>query len=261
MRLIFIAPLLGLVGCAVGGTNGPYDASRGTGRILSADNRAIVVMPNVNVLQRTDGGTSPASFQIVPRTVVCAEPQADAIRAVAQELAAGLKASSPVTGGTVAADASLAAAAREAVGSMAQRTPTVQLMRDTLYRACEGVMNGVLDTSHVEFIASRIDNIMVALHAIDGLTNAPNVAPIAITVPGSATATPGGTTTAGATTVNLTSPNAPTRSPLDANNANQIAASVVCIVALSLFDTERVGRTDAKDFCAPFRNQAILARR
>lgn len=167
-------------GCSAGGTYRSFDVNDGSGAVISADKRAIIVMKDVDV---RNGDKTP----LHRATLVCAEPQPDAIRAVAQELSGAIEAqvnaAAPAAGGTGAngsGSASLSTAAAEAVASLGARTPTVQLLRDTLYRTCEGVANGVLGTEHVQFIASRIDNVMLGLHAIDGLTGMHGGAAVAI---------------------------------------------------------------------------------
>lgn len=167
------ASLLALIaaGCSsIGGTYESFDVNDGSGAILSADKRAILVWKDVAVQH---GNGKPDQRKIV----ACPEPQPDAIRAVAEQLSgaikAKVKAETQDSGGAGAegeGSAELAKAASEAVAELGKRTPTVQLLRDALYRSCEGVANGVLGTQHVEFIASRIDNLMLGLHAIDGLT-------------------------------------------------------------------------------------------
>ncbi len=122
--------------------------------ILSADLRGILVLER--------GG----------ETIVCAEPQPDAVRAVAEQFATSLEV--PIAAErTVGAE--LSRATQEAVASIGIRTPTIQLMRDLLYRACEAVMNGAIrngDDGEDKLweVARAVDNMTIALHAIDGLT-------------------------------------------------------------------------------------------
>ncbi len=185
--LVFAASALAVAGCGTGGTFETVEIGKGHSVVMSADKRAVVVLTGV----AGDGGAG--------RTVVCAEPQPDALRAIAHELAARAEATGgPAGGGEARAQGELSAAAREAIASLGSRTPTVQLMRDTLYRACEGVMNGILKEQHVEFVASRIDNVMIGLHAIDGLTGMAAAPTVAIGTLNAARTTESGTTAEGA---------------------------------------------------------------
>jgi hypothetical protein len=167
------ASLLALIaaGCSsIGGTYESFDVNDGSGAILSADKRAILVWKGVKV--KNGNGLSD------PREIVaCPEPQPDAMRAVAEQFSGAIKAkvkAEAQDGGGAGAEgegsAEMAKAASEAVAELGKRTPTVQLLRDALYRTCEGVANGVLGTHDVPFIVSQLDNLMLGLHAIDGLT-------------------------------------------------------------------------------------------
>jgi hypothetical protein len=195
------------------------------------------------------GQPVPESYRWRPRTVVCAEPQPDAIRAVARELAAAIKAEAPATAGAAKADAGVSLGAREAVASLAIRTPTVQLMRDALYRACEGIINGVLDRSHVQFIASRLDNIMIGLHAIDGLTDRRAAPAVAIGFTGGETKA---STDGSGKPVDVTIKPGEMKVEIKATDAGQqgrddkTAAAVVCVVAVALIEKE--GLSFCKDF-------------
>jgi hypothetical protein len=234
------ASLLALMaaGCSsIGGTYSSFDVNDGSGAILSADKRAILVWENVKV---QNGAEEPISRNVV----ACAEPQPDAMRAVAQELSAAIKATvnaqgpaAGVAGANGTGSAALSSAASEAVASLGKRTPTVQLMRDALYRTCEGVANGVLGTQHVQLIASRIDNLMLGLHAIDGLTGMHATPATAIgTVVGAGTSGKAAETGTETTTVPL-NVNLKIESPTAASpNLETISAEVRKIVAISLLD-------------------------
>jgi len=166
------AGLLALIaaGCSsIGGTYESFDVNDGSGAILSADKRAILVWKDAAV-QNGD--------KFDPRKIIaCPEPQPDAIRAVAEQFSSAIKAKVKAeaqdgggAGGEGEGSAEMAKAASEAVAELGKRTPAVQLLRDALYRTCEGVANGVLGTQDVPFIVSQLDNLMLGLHAIDGLT-------------------------------------------------------------------------------------------
>jgi hypothetical protein len=214
-----------VAGCETGGVIASRPIPESSALILSADNRAIIVSG-----PRETG---------VP--ITCAEPQPDAIRAVAQELAAALTAKGVLQGAPGAeASAGVSAAAREAVAELGRRTPTIQLMRDALYRACEAVMNGVFDTSHVPLIATRIDNVMIGLHAIDGLTSLGRSGGAGAAISASATGGAsaggpgGGTATAPTSTVTVAPGAQGTAGSLDDRAVAAIASAVTDIVRQSL---------------------------
>jgi hypothetical protein len=71
------------------------------------------------------------------KRVVCAEPRPDAVMGIAASGA--LKAAMADKG-----SAKIAASLAEAIGELGDRIPTIQLLRDALYRACEAYLNEYL---------------------------------------------------------------------------------------------------------------------
>jgi hypothetical protein len=102
----------------------------------------------------------------------------------AAALAAGGNAPLPSAGGVAGQgtiSAGLGASSSEAVASLGIRTQTIELLRDGYYRACEGLINGVIDDDDYAIILANIDATMIALAAVDalsvaGTTRAPGVA-------------------------------------------------------------------------------------
>lgn len=117
---------------------------------IDAKQRVIVTVPGAN-----PDGSAFIRF--------CAEPSPDALSALA---AAG-------NGGLTAAEkASLQAAFSfsETASNIGLRTQSIQLMRDAMYRICEGVASGVLTSGQFETLHRRFQNSMVAILAIEQLT-------------------------------------------------------------------------------------------
>lgn len=95
--------------------------------------------------------------------VTCAEPSPDAIMGIA---ASGALEASILDKGSAKVAASMA----EAIGELGKRTPTIQLLRDALYRACEAYMNGVFGADHYKKMLYGYDDLVVTLLAIESLT-------------------------------------------------------------------------------------------
>jgi hypothetical protein len=137
--------------------------------------------------------------QNVQRRALCVEPSPDAAVARAAALAAGANSPLPPVGGVAGPgtiSTGLGASSSEAVASLGIRTQTIELLRDGYYRACEGLINGVIDDDDYEIILANIDATMIALAAVDalsvsGTTRAPGVA---ITSGGATGTAPGSTT-------------------------------------------------------------------
>lgn len=102
------------------------------------------------------------------RTVYCAEPSPDAFASISRTITGSL--------GRSAADDSISAdlaesLAKQASAALSARNATIQLLRDGLYRACEGYASGALTETEYARIAKQYQNIMAALLSIELLSN------------------------------------------------------------------------------------------
>jgi len=109
--------------------------------------------------------------------VICAEPSPDALSALAASQ--GLSVATP-QGTTVGQSLSIA----EAAGAIGLRTQSIQLMRDHMYRICEGYSSGAISPLAFQLLHRRFQTTMVGILAIEQLTGA--VRPPAIILGGSA---------------------------------------------------------------------------
>ncbi len=107
------------------------------------------------------------------KQIVCAEPSPDALVAIAQAASAQ---------GALAGKGSVGVSfsSSESAASMGIRTATIQLLRDALYRACEAYLNGAVDEFGYGLILSSIDDVMVSLMGIEGLTGMQRAAQVAL---------------------------------------------------------------------------------
>lgn len=151
--LLSIVALFGLIGCSSTiHKRFSMDRPSATSISLDAKQRLVVV---------TDGGG-----EVGTRRVLCAEPSPDALVGIAASGALEAVIASKGSG-------KLAGSLAEAVGELGERTPTIQLLRDGLYRACEAYMNGVVGKVEYRQILSGYDDLVVTLLAIEGLTQRP----------------------------------------------------------------------------------------
>jgi len=107
------------------------------------------------------------------RRIVCAEPSPDALVAVAQAASAQAQVAGKGAGG-------ISFSLSESAASIGIRTATIQLLRDGLYRACEAYANGAIDNFGYALILNKIDDVMVTLLGIEGLTRIPPATQVAI---------------------------------------------------------------------------------
>lgn len=164
---------------------------------------------------------------------VCTEPSPDAIVARAAALAAGGNASSPGDAGASTIAGAVSGSSTESAASIGLRSQTIQLMRDAYFRACEGLLNGVIDSDNYKVILANADSVTVALAAVDALGGTTSAPAVAITA-GSANAavTPGSSTAAAGTGPGLPSVGTVVQreGKLDPSQANAIRAIALEII-------------------------------
>lgn len=116
---------------------------------LSSDaKQRFVFAPTVSVVEPASidpNGDNIPVYTVNKRQIVCAEPSPDALTAIAAGLSASFEAQQGGEGGA-GAEGQFTRTVSEAVRTIGDRTQTIQLIRDTLYRACEAYANGALDT-------------------------------------------------------------------------------------------------------------------
>jgi len=134
------------------------------GRSLSIDARQRLVLVGYRDVKRSDG-------MIVQQQIVCTEPSPDAI--VAKAAAVAASATSPQVAAAISGSMS------ESAASIGLRTPTIQLLRDGLFRACEAYLNHAITQQDYHAILFNYDRIMTALLIVEaaaGFKLPPNVA-------------------------------------------------------------------------------------
>lgn len=142
-----------------------------------------------------------------PDRILCAEPSPDAISAQARS--GGAQGRVPVSVGTPApvgnVEAAFAYATAQQVAYIGYRTATIQALRDLAFQACLGYSNGIFSRDDYRRVLASTDNVLLGMHAIDGLTGAMPAPPIVVGVGSQAGAQPGQPVNASATpaTINV----------------------------------------------------------
>jgi hypothetical protein len=167
LRLIILVPLVALVGCA-------------TQSISFKDGNSVAVQADKRVVI--------SSVDSKGSTLICAEPSPDAIAGLAAQLAAKVD----VPGGP---SGEASAGFARTMASIGVRTAGLQILRDLAYRACEGVINGVVTRKDYDTLIYGSGAVAVALIAVEGLTQM-QPAPLVSVGPGGAASTGKDTTSA-----------------------------------------------------------------
>jgi hypothetical protein len=97
--------------------------------------------------------------------VICAEPSPDSLSSYGASLGGTLNQASGTT-------TQLAGALAEQAASIGLRTQSIQLMRDTMYRACEAYLSGGISAEQFYLLQRRFQNLTLGLLAIEQLTGA-----------------------------------------------------------------------------------------
>jgi hypothetical protein len=126
------------------------------GVFVDAQQRAIVSSP-----VRTDSNGKAGDPPII-----CAEPSPDAIASVSASMAASAVMPRAMSGENEARGSAAIASAVDAL----KRGSTVQLLRDGLYRACEGYMNGSLSRAEYVSLFHKFADAAVTMLAVESMT-------------------------------------------------------------------------------------------
>ena len=163
MRASYLLPLIaviGLSGCANWNTlyRKPDLSHQLSDSLLTDINaRLLLVTPN------TEEKTTSRILRNRPKTIVCAEPSPDALTVYAANFNANKSAPESLT--------LSAGASYNSTGLyVGNRTQTVQLLRDQMYRLCEAYANGIIDSGTYEMMMTRSQRYTVALALIDSAT-------------------------------------------------------------------------------------------
>lgn len=147
----------GLAGCTTP-TPGPYtqQVNVGTGSAITIDAKQRVVF--THDLPATAGGRR--------SVVTCAEPSPDALTALGTSNALSFN-----IGGTTNPKAlNLSNSVTEGAAFVGLRTQSIQLLRDAMYRLCEGYASGGMDDAEFKAMQRRFQSTIMGLIAIEQLT-------------------------------------------------------------------------------------------
>jgi hypothetical protein len=104
-----------------------------------------------------------------PEQVLCAEPSPDVAKAVSAAFNAGISIDFQGQAADLPADlkaklaSSIAKSRSESLAQLTERLPTIQLLRDGLFRACEAYGNGAISPISYSLLLSRYGDTMVTL--------------------------------------------------------------------------------------------------
>lgn len=168
----------------------------GSGEIhfVDAKQRAVLAQ-KWREYQRNSGGEIETTWLGTPKVATsyyrfCSEPPPDTYSVLGYSLAAQLQGSWPglATETDKKLNAQIAQSLSES-GSTIERTQTINLLRESMFRTCERYMNGALDDEEFVIQAARDQRAMVAILAIEQLTGVVRPAPTVLVSSGGAVVT------------------------------------------------------------------------
>ncbi len=169
LNRVFVLTLTGIVLAGCGNLqrqSRTFDTQGSHGITIDASQRAIYT-----VSKKFPGGVGWQAF--------CAEPSPDALSALASSFGLDASVASKAIG--------LAINNQDSTASIGLRTQTIQLLRDAMYRLCEGYASGALDRTGFTRLQRRYQHIMLSLLAIEQLTGPVVAQQVALTGSSSAT--------------------------------------------------------------------------
>ncbi|MGL4231918.1 MAG: hypothetical protein ACRCWJ_11200 [Casimicrobium sp.] len=154
---------------------------------VDAKQRFLVATPR-NMVPR--GEETYATARNDPPSIICTEPSPDALSMLSSSFAggAGLNLTRP-DNTQIAAQLNAALSRAESGAYVGLRTQTIQLLRDGMYRLCEGYAAGALNGKEFKDLQRRYQSVMLALLSIEQITGA--IAPRPVVISGGAGAMTG----------------------------------------------------------------------
>ncbi len=145
----------------------PASNGKNSAQIISIDAKQRII---IEKLEKDRSSSNTSSREVSLIRMYCAEPSPDALSATVGTLAAAYNKSSGTS-------VSLGKTLIETAQNIGLRTQSIQLMRDAMYRNCEGYFSGALSRSQFDQALTRFQILMSGLLAIEQFTGAVVVPP------------------------------------------------------------------------------------
>ena len=131
-------------------------------RDFRTHDHSVLIDAKQRMIAINEGQSEDSKGAPIPKTFVCAEPSPDALSAMSGAVS--------TSASYQQVSAQLAASISEVASSIGLRTQTIQLLRDGMYRICEGYMNGALSEEDFLKTQRRYQIMTAGLMAIESLT-------------------------------------------------------------------------------------------
>lgn len=146
-------------------------------RPISVEGKSIALDAQQRAILSGKRGTKTEN-NVPQETVWCAEPSPDAITAIGASSGGAFRSEEQ--------QAQLALTLAQQAASIGLRTQSIQLLRDAMYRACEGYLSGAIGKPDFYQLQRRFQNLTLGLLAIEQLTGAVKADQATLTTGGAA---------------------------------------------------------------------------
>lgn len=129
------------------------------------DLKIIATSADIRTIQKIIPKEGSKHGKIEPKFIMCAEPSPDIAKAVSEAFAAStdLAVRGLPSGIEPKVAAAISRSHAQGIAQLTERLATIQLLRDTLYRACEAYANGAITKTSYTIMLSRYDDIMITM--------------------------------------------------------------------------------------------------
>jgi hypothetical protein len=175
MKFALVVALAGMLCAGCANQNSIYrNSAVGVGSLgarlvtVDAKQRSVAIVPKRETTWTYEKGVASKS-RVEETLAVCAEASPDVFSALSTGASGELNASGLVRGGSPELRARAALAIAEAAGTI-ERTQTINLLRESMYRTCERYLSGAIGRDELVVQSARDGRAMVAILAIEQLT-------------------------------------------------------------------------------------------
>lgn len=145
-----LVPVLFVLGAC---TSAPGDIFR---QFSFGNDQSITTGSRQRIVSSVNVGSESRPGLVNPTRIVCAEPSPDVAAIVANAFGFSVSVLGQGSG-------ALSASQVKGVIQLAERTASIQLLRDQMYRACEAYANGAVSGTTYSLIMSKMNKVMVSL--------------------------------------------------------------------------------------------------
>ena len=160
MRGITVLALAGALAVSACASKETYSVSTSVG-----STPALLTTADLRIVTERVRPVGPGQDPALGQRVFCAEPSPDVAKALstAMQISGNLQGRAPTGTSALGGGAGFSNATAEQLAQLTSRVPSIQALRDGLFRACEAYANGSIGDNAYSLILSRYGDVLVTL--------------------------------------------------------------------------------------------------